>query len=91
MGRKYKRKVGSRSYRDYTEEKLEEALTKVTDFNWSIKKAAKLYGIPYGSLYNKYKGLHVKKVGGQTVFTHEEEKAIVRSAIHVAIGVFLYV
>lgn len=81
MGRNYKRKIGTRKYKDYTEENVEEALRKVTDLNWSVKKAAESSGIPYGTLYNKYKGLHVKRVGGQTVFSNNEEMSIIKSAI----------
>lgn len=81
MGRVYKKKVGARSYKNYPAEKLEEALTKVAENGWSIHKSAKKYGIAYGTLYNKFKGLHRNKHGGQSVFTDVEEKTIIQAAI----------
>lgn len=80
MPRKYKRKIGARKYRDYSTDLLEEALTRVVDDGWAIYRAAEHYTIPYGTLYNKYKGLHGKKHGGPTVFTQEEERIIIESA-----------
>ena len=43
----------------------------------SIFKASKLYGIPYGTLYNKSKLRHMKNFGGQTrLQSHTEEKIL---------------
>lgn len=81
MPRTYKRKIGCRKYADYTSEQVEKALKKIIDYEWPINKAAKEYKIPFGTLYNRYKGLHIKKSGGQAVFTDNEEKAIIRSAV----------
>lgn len=81
MPRKYVRKVGSRKYRDYSEENLENALKKVVDDGWHINRAAKEYGIAYGTIYNKYKGLHIKKIGGQPIFSPEEERQLIKSAV----------
>ncbi|KAI4466880.1 helix-turn-helix psq domain [Holotrichia oblita] len=80
MVRKYKRNIGVRRYRDYTDENLEEALQKVTVNEYSLRKAASEYGIPFGTLYNKYKGLHVRKVGHPTIFSAQEEQNLVKCA-----------
>ncbi|KAJ8932024.1 hypothetical protein NQ314_015018 [Rhamnusium bicolor] len=81
MGRTYKRKAGCRSYKDYGDEDIEKALEKVVNSNWSINKASKEFKIYYGTLFNKYKGLHVQKHGGQTVFSKQEEEAIIKSVV----------
>lgn len=80
MVRTYKKTPGTRAYKNYTEEDLEEALQKITDGELSIHAASIQYRIPFGTLYNRYKGLHTRTVGGQTVFTHAEEKALLRAA-----------
>lgn len=80
MPRSYKRKLGSRRYRDYTDQQLESALQKVTDEGWSLRKASKIYKIPYGTLNNKYHGRHIRSSGGQSVFTFNEEKSIIKCA-----------
>lgn len=81
MGRTYKRKVGGRRYKDYKEETLEEAIEKVVNEGWSLNRSSKEFGVPVGTLYNKYKGMHGNKHVGQTAFTKEEEYAIIKSVI----------
>ncbi|XP_045765788.1 uncharacterized protein LOC123867662 [Maniola jurtina] len=80
MVRKYKKLAGAREYKNYTQETLEEALEKITDGEMSINAAAINYKIPFGTLYNKYKGMHGSTPGGQPVFSHSEEVAILRAA-----------
>ncbi|CAG9759599.1 unnamed protein product [Ceutorhynchus assimilis] len=80
MVRKYQRTLGVRKYKDYKEEVVEEALGKVTEDNFSIRKASVQYGIPFGTLYNRYKGLHIRSVGRPTLFTPQEELQLVKSA-----------
>lgn len=46
----------------------------------SISQASQSYNIPFGTLYNKYKGLHIRSAGGQTLFSHAEEKALLKAA-----------
>ncbi|KAJ8967133.1 hypothetical protein NQ314_003067 [Rhamnusium bicolor] len=48
------------------------------------KAASQLYKISYGTLYNKFHGKHVRRTGGQTVFTDLEETAILNSALKCA-------
>lgn len=81
MPRKYKPKVGSRTYKKYSDNDLEEALLKITNGELSIKKASETYNISYGTLHNKYHGKHGLNAGGQTVLTLAEEESIVRSLI----------
>lgn len=80
MVRTYKKTAGSRNYKNYTEETLEEAIEKITNNELSINAASLQYKIPFGTLYNKYKGLHGRTPGAQPVFTHNEEIAILRAA-----------
>lgn len=81
MGRSYEKKMGGRSYKNYSEESLEEALSKIADGQISIRAASKQYKISFGTLYNKFKGLHTKKPGGQTVLTDIEEKCIINEVV----------
>lgn len=80
MPRVYKRKLGARRYKDYNDESTEIALKKIIDEGWSIRKAAKAYKIPYGTMNNKYNGRHIKSSGGQSIFSLNEEKAIIKCA-----------
>lgn len=80
MPRIYKKKLGSREYKNYPAARVEAALGKVLDGRLSIRGASEQYNIPYGTIYNRYKGKHVKKPGAQTAFTESEEKAILKSA-----------
>lgn len=52
MVRNYKKPPGSREYRNYKQEALEEALEKITDGEMSINGASLHYKIPFGTLYN---------------------------------------
>ncbi|KAG5887303.1 hypothetical protein JTB14_006448 [Gonioctena quinquepunctata] len=79
MARKHKRLLGSRSYRNYSKEKLEEALGKVVDGTLSIREATRQFSIPFGTLYNRFKGIHGNNPGRPTIFTHDEELAILKS------------
>lgn len=81
MGRIYKRKVGCRAYKNYSDKDIDKALEKIVDSNWSINKTSKEFKIPYGTLFNKYKGMHVKSHGGQTVFSKQEEEGIIQSVV----------
>lgn len=75
------RKIGAWSYKDYDPDKLEQAPSKVAENGWSIHKAAQEYKIAYETLYNKFKGLHGNKHGGQPIFKRAEEELIIQAAI----------
>ncbi|KAJ2937286.1 hypothetical protein O0L34_g19527 [Tuta absoluta] len=80
MVRTYKKMPGTRNYRNYSDETLEEALQKITNDELSINAASIQYHIPFGTLYNKFKGQYGKSPGGQPVFSHTEEISILRAA-----------
>lgn len=80
MPRNYKRIPGTRKYKDFPQEQLETALEKITQEHYSIRRAAKEYNIPFGTLYNKYKGLHIHSVGRPTLFTNAEEQRLIQCA-----------
>lgn len=77
MVRNYKRVPGSRKYRDYDKEKLQEAVNRYRPGN--LRTLSEEYGIPFVTLYRKVKGLHMKSPGGQPVLTNEEEKDLVKA------------
>ncbi|ESO81971.1 hypothetical protein LOTGIDRAFT_176987, partial [Lottia gigantea] len=78
MPRLYKRKLGSRRYRDYTAEKLEAAIEDVRN-GISYRQAGEAHGIPFRTLKNKIDKKHTKRAGGQTIFSEEEELQLVKS------------
>lgn len=80
MVRHYQKKVGGRTYRNYTDATIEEALQKIVDEQWSIRRAADTYKISFGTLYNRYNGLHIRSVGRPTLFSNEEELQFIESA-----------
>lgn len=77
MPRIYKKAVGARSYRNYTDETLEKALIEVVEGRMSQAEAARHFKISLGTINNKYKGKHIQKFGGQTVLTADEEAKLV--------------
>ena len=76
MPRQYRRKLGARRYVDYSFETLNKAMEAVNS-GQKVKPVAKRFGIPRRTFANKVKGHHIKKVGGQTIFTQEEEHSLV--------------
>lgn len=79
MPRVYKRKIGSRQYKNFTDETLENALQAIADGNMTIRRASREFKIPYGTLNNKFHGRHGAAHGGPTVFTAAEETAFVNA------------
>ncbi|XP_030754175.1 jerky protein homolog-like [Sitophilus oryzae] len=84
MVRDYKRKPGSRNYRNYNEAQLEEALRKVVEGSMTMRTASQEYKIPFGTLNNKFHGRNVKMAGGQSIFSHAEEIAILNAVVKCA-------
>ncbi|XP_050516371.1 uncharacterized protein LOC126891232 [Diabrotica virgifera virgifera] len=80
MPRKHKRLLGSRSYADYPPANLERAIERVVEGTLSIREASRQYKIPFGTLYNRYKGKHIGTPGRPTIFTKGEEVAILKAA-----------
>lgn len=83
MVRTYKRKVGNRTYRDYTNSDLTEAVNRCKEGE-IVRQISQTYGIPYVTLYRKIKGLHPRKPGGQTVLSLQEEQSIVKCILTAA-------
>ncbi|XP_030750907.1 uncharacterized protein LOC115878524 [Sitophilus oryzae] len=77
MGRVYKKKLGARPYRNYTEELLLRAVNAVKTTGISYQAAADLYDIPKRTIYNRAKNKHNKLFGGQTSLSETEEREIV--------------
>ena len=84
MVKKYKRQLGSRKYKDYSEDAIKEAIQKVKNEEMSMNAASKTYKIHIGTLSNKLRGLHEKKVGHLYVFREEEEAAFVAQILEVS-------
>lgn len=80
MPRNYKKRLGSRDYRNYTEENLNQAVTEVVENRLTLRGASQRYNIPYGTLHNKYHGRFGKKPGAPTIFSENEENLILKSA-----------
>lgn len=80
MPRQYKRKLGSRSYVDYTPEALQSCINAIAN-GMSQRIACATYGIPRSTLKTKIKGDFCNKPGGQTVFTRDEEESFVSHVV----------
>lgn len=74
MPRKYIRKLGARTYSDYSAENLKNALKE-------IREASDKYGIPLGTLSRKMHNLQTAKPGHPTVLTADEEKNIAEAIL----------
>lgn len=81
MPSKYKRRLGSRKYRDFSEETLQEALEDIQINNLTYRAAADKYGIPKSTLERKFNKKNMKSPGGQTSLFEAEENIIVQAII----------
>lgn len=81
MPRVYKRTAGSRSYADYTQETLNEALDKICKKELSFRKASETYKISLSTIKQKLKGLHSKSFGGQQVIDFKVEEKFAKYVI----------
>ncbi|XP_060860227.1 uncharacterized protein LOC132937424 [Metopolophium dirhodum] len=82
MPNKYKRTVGSRPYKNYSEHTLKRCLLAVKTKQMTQREAEKAFKIPRRTIINKLKAHHVQPVGRPTVFTEQEENNFVGN-IHV--------
>lgn len=73
MPRNYNKKVGGRTYSQYTSETVADAVEAVRTRQFSIREASQQYNIPVGTLYNKLHNLHLNQPGGSTVLTISQE------------------
>lgn len=76
MPRIYKHDPHCKTYRKHTPEELEAALNDIR-LGMSYRDASKKHNIHYSVLYRRYKNPNMKKQGGQTVLTGQEERLIV--------------
>ena len=76
MPRVHTRKRDARNYKDYTDDKLDECITRIRSGNLSQRNAEKEYKIPRSTIKNKLAGNHKKTIGRPPVITLEEEKLI---------------
>ncbi|XP_039450191.1 uncharacterized protein LOC120429094 [Culex pipiens pallens] len=83
MPRVYKRVPGSRAYRDYEDDNLQKCLKAIAR-GMTHREASEAYGIPKSTIGNKLYTDRNKDVGGQRVFTDEEERAFVRCLVTMA-------
>lgn len=79
MPRRYRRQLGCRRYRDYTEVTLETALEAYANGRLSLRRAQERYGIPRATLCRKYLGKNPKNPGRQPVLGTNEEANIVKA------------
>lgn len=84
MPRKYKRSLGARAYRNYTDEALQNALTDIRLKKLSYRQASEKYGIHRNTLFIKMHNKNPKKVGGQTVLSSTEENSLIGHIIAMA-------
>ena len=61
------------NYKTFTPQDLDMAVFNVQEGKFSLRQAAKWFGIPLGTLSNKVNHKHMKPAGRQQVFTEEEE------------------
>lgn len=76
--RTYEKTPGSRTYHNFTEEQVAEAVRAVKD-GMSKKQAARVYQIPRSTLTNRCLGRHTKPRGHPTILSSEEEAVIART------------
>lgn len=83
MPRNYKKKLGSRTYKNFTEADLERALAAIRD-GMSQAAASRRFKISRGTLQNKLKGEHTRPPGHPTVFTPAEEQLLTKTLVTVS-------
>lgn len=81
MPRVYKKKPGSRSYKNYSDETLNQCLSEVLDGKISATAAAKKYRVSKGTIINKIHGRKWLKSGGQTALSSNEEHEFVNNLL----------
>lgn len=77
----YKRTPGSRTYRNFSEETLENALNEIRNKSLTYREASDNYSIPISTLSRKKNHLNLNSHGGQTTLTSTEEDTIVETIL----------
>lgn len=89
MVRTYKKKLGGRTYKNYSEAHIETALSKILVEGWTLRRASVEYRIPYGTLNNRYHGRHAKKMEDKLFFQKTKKKPLFDLHPHAENGDFL--
>ncbi|KAL5238438.1 hypothetical protein ACI65C_005848 [Semiaphis heraclei] len=77
MPNKYKKLLGSRKYKNYSDETLQKCLSEIKNKTITQREAERAYGISHRTINYKLKNLHNLKIGRPTVFADNEEKSFV--------------
>ncbi|XP_050316184.1 uncharacterized protein LOC126750579 [Anthonomus grandis grandis] len=77
MPRVYKKKIGPAGKKNYNDIFLIRAVAAVNKRILNVREAARQYGVPYTTLYNRVHGKHPLKYGRQPVLPEAEEKLLV--------------
>lgn len=80
-------KITKRQFHNYTEDALSNALIKIREHNWPIRKASREYGVPRGTLQDRIHGRVVekpRKMGPDTVLSLAEENELVKWLVDLA-------
>jgi hypothetical protein len=73
MPRVYKRRLGSYTCGNYSEEKLNLCLAAIRSWHFTQRKGAIEFNIPRRTIINTFKGKHVNKPRQPPIFSAEEE------------------
>uniref|UniRef100_A0A8D9BI12 HTH psq-type domain-containing protein n=1 Tax=Cacopsylla melanoneura TaxID=428564 RepID=A0A8D9BI12_9HEMI len=84
MPRTYKRKPGSRRYRDYTENHLQECIRRIRCGEITQRQGEMEYQIPRRTLVYKLARKHSTEVGRPAVFTDAEESVFVKCTLQLS-------
>ncbi|KAG5867945.1 hypothetical protein JTB14_020465 [Gonioctena quinquepunctata] len=79
MVRVYKKTPGTRNYQNYSQESLQLAVAAYRRRDGSLMAMSERFGIPMTTIYRKSKGMNKKKVGGQTILSQTEERALCKA------------
>ena len=77
MPRVHTKRPGSRTYKSYTQESLNEAVKDIPAKKISLRKASAKYKIPVGTLSHRLNEKHGQRPGHPSVFSQEEEEVFV--------------
>ncbi|KAJ8940229.1 hypothetical protein NQ314_010792 [Rhamnusium bicolor] len=77
MSRIYEKRVGTRKYKNYSEELLQRAIDLVRRRGMSVKRIAELTNIPRRTIVNQVKNKHTQQVGAPPLIKSDIERALV--------------
>uniref|UniRef100_A0A1Y1KPP3 HTH psq-type domain-containing protein n=1 Tax=Photinus pyralis TaxID=7054 RepID=A0A1Y1KPP3_PHOPY len=76
-----RRKVGARTYRNFSNEQLEKAIDEVKSGKLSIRNASEKFSIPKSTIARKVKQKNMNDPGHPTALTQKDENIIVEKII----------